>query len=247
MSIIPMKSRSAGRNGRENETGTRMTADRGNGPPPRGAALGEAGTGPRQFAPAAERNTGPIIDVLRGIVPATGRALEIASGTGQHAAAFAAAFPGIQWQPSDPSAEARASIAAWVAESGLSNLAPPLDLDVTRPDWTTAGVGPWDLLVCINMIHISPWAACLGLMRGAGVLLRRDGLLCLYGPYRRDGTHTAPSNEAFDRSLRARNPEWGLRDMGDVAEAAAVHGLAWESTVSMPANNVTLLFRKKAA
>lgn len=199
----------------------------------------------KQFAPAAERNTKPILAVLTGIVPAVGRALEIASGTGQHIAAFAAAFPGIHWQPSDPGVEARHSIAAWVADCGLTNLAPPLDLDVTQAGWPDEAGGPHDIMVCINMIHISPWAACLGLTEGAGTVLKPGGLLCLYGPYRRGGVHTAPSNEAFDASLRARNPEWGVRDMADVAETAATQGLAWESTVPMPANNFSLVFRKR--
>ncbi len=198
----------------------------------------------KQNAPAAERNTAPILSVLESIVPGTGRALEIASGTGQHVAAFAAAFPGVHWQPSDPSAEARASIAAWVEHSGQPNLAPPLDIDVTRPDWTAGAGGPHDLIVCINMVHIAPWAACLGLIAGAGTLIAPGGRLYLYGPYRRDGAHTAPSNEAFDRSLRTRNPQWGVRDMGEVAEVAAAQGLEWDKTVPMPANNFSLVFRK---
>ncbi len=215
------------------------------GPSPYRAIVSEETRAARKhFASAAARNTQPILDVLAEIVPAAGRALEIASGTGQHIAAFAAAFPGIHWQPSDPGADARDSIAAWVAEAGLANLAPPVDLDVMRPGWQGAAGGPYDLLVCINMIHIAPWAACLGLMEGAGVLLRPDGVLYLYGPYRRDGAHTAPSNEAFDHSLRARHPEWGVRDMEDVAETAAERGLVREKTVPMPAENFSLVFRK---
>jgi hypothetical protein len=215
--------------------------------PPYHAALGEEGEpGPRRFAAAAERNTKPILDVLGGAVPATGCALEIASGTGQHIAAFAAAHPGIHWQPSDPSTEARGSITAWGAYIGLANLAPPLDIDVTRPGWQDGAGGPYELIICINMIHISPWAACLGLMDGVGALLRPNGVLYLYGPYRRGGTHTAPSNEAFDRSLRSHNPDWGVRDLADVAASAAVHGLEMERTVEMPANNLSLLFRKTA-
>jgi hypothetical protein len=198
-----------------------------------------------QFANAAARNTGPILDVLRGVAPAAGRALEIASGTGQHVAAFAAAFPDIEWQPSDPSGEARASVDAWAAESGLVNLAPALALDTAVAGWDAAVEPGFDLVVCINMIHIAPWAACEGLMRGAGRLLRpADGLLYLYGPYKCNGVHTAPSNEAFDRSLRARNPEWGVRDLADVAAAAATHALALERTVDMPANNMSVVFRR---
>lgn len=201
----------------------------------------------KQFATAVDRNTEPIIGVLSGVVPASGRALEIASGTGQHVVAFAAAFPGIDWQPSDPNAAARDSIAAWVADAGRANVAPPLDIDVTRPGWAAAAQGPYDLVVCINMIHIAPWLACLGLIEGAGTLLPPDGVLYLYGPYRRDGMHTAHSNEAFDRSLRSRNPDWGLRDMAEVAAVAAPYGLTWERTVPMPVNNFSLLFRKTNA
>ena len=217
------------------------------GPSPYRAIVGdETRAARKQFAPAAERNTKPILDVMADVVPTGGRALEIASGTGQHIAAFAAAFAGIHWQPSDPGAEARDSIAARVADAGLDNLSPPLDLDVTRPDWAAAAGGPCDLIVCINMIHIAPWAACLGLMEGAGVLVRPDGVLYLYGPYRRDGAHTAPSNEAFDLSLRVRHPEWGVRGMEEVAAVAAAQGFAWERTVPMPANNFSLVFRKTA-
>ena len=212
--------------------------------PYRAIVSDETGAARKQFATAVDRNTRPILDALRSAVPDAGCALEIASGTGQHVVAFAAAFPGIDWRPSDPSAEARDSIAAWVADARLASLAPPLDIDVTRPGWAAAAGGPYDLMVCINMIHIAPWRACLGLMDGAGVLLRPDGVLYLYGPFRRDGMHTAPSNEAFDRSLRARRPEWGVRAMEDVAEAAAARGLAWERTVPMPANNFSLIFRK---
>jgi len=200
----------------------------------------------KHHAPAAARNTGPILDVLRGILPEAGRALEIASGTGQHAAAFAEAFPGIGWQPSDQDAAARESIAGWVAESGLGNLLPPLNIDVMRADWPNAIDGELDLIVCINMIHISPWEACGGLMRGAGKLLRKGGLLYLYGPYRRDGDHTAPSNAEFDVSLRGRNPAWGIRDMGDVEAAAGLRGMALEGAVAMPANNFSVIFRKRA-
>jgi SAM-dependent methyltransferase len=201
----------------------------------------------KHHAAAAARNTGPILDVLRGILPVTGRALEIASGTGQHAAAFAEAFPDVDWQPSDQDAAARESITSWVVESGLGNLLPPLDIDVTHADWPNAIDGELDLIVCVNMIHISPWEACGGLMRGAGKLLREGGLLYLYGPYRRNGAHTAPSNAEFDASLRGRNPAWGIRDMGDVAAAAAVHEITLESAIAMPTNNFSLILRKGAA
>jgi hypothetical protein len=198
----------------------------------------------KHHAEAAARNTGAILEVLRGILPESGRALEIASGTGQHSTAFAEAFPGFEWQPSDPAADARGSIAAWVSDTGLANLQLPLEIDVTREHWREAIAGPLDLVVCINMIHIAPWSACLGLMAGAGTLLREGGVLYLYGPYKRDGGHTAPSNAAFDESLRSRNPAWGVRDMDDVAEAAGAHGISLEGRVAMPANNFSLIFRK---
>ena len=208
------------------------------------AVSDETRTAAKHHAPAAARNTGPILEVLGGILPGKGRALEIASGTGQHAAAFAAAFPGIGWQPSDPAEEARNSIAAWLDESGLGNLHPPLDLDVIKAGWHSVLEPGLDLVVCINMIHISPWEACEGLLAGAGALLRGGGILYLYGPYKRGGKHTAPSNEEFDRSLRGRNPAWGVRDMEEVTAAAAAHGTMLEQDVAMPANNFSLVFRK---
>jgi len=205
----------------------------------------ETRAGRRHHAAAAARNTGPIVDVLREILPRAGLALEIASGTGQHVVAFAQAFPDIEWQPSDPDATARDSIAAWVAETGLANLRPPLDLDVTETGWQNRVATRLDAVVCINMIHISPWRACEGLLAGAGSLLRPDGLLYLYGPYKRDGAHTAPSNAAFDESLRRRDPAWGVRDLADVSAAARRCGMSLENVVSMPANNFSLVFRKR--
>lgn len=198
----------------------------------------------RHFAPAAQRNAGPILEVLRGVVPETGRALEVASGTGQHVCALARAFPGIVWQPSDPSPEARESIAAWCAVEALDNVLPPLGLDVAQPGWDATLTPGLDLVVCINMIHIAPWDACMGLLEGVARLLRQDGVLYLYGPYRRSGRHTAPSNEEFDRSLRTRNPKWGVRDLEEVERAASAQGLTLLGTVEMPANNLSLLFRQ---
>lgn len=197
-----------------------------------------------QFASAAERNSQPILDVLRMAAPKAGRALEIASGTGQHVCAFARAFPEVSWQPSDPDAGARDSIAAWTDAEGLANVAAPLALDVTRPGWHESIEPGLDLVVCINMIHIAPWAACEGLLAGTGRLLRAGGLLYLYGPYRRGGRHTAPSNAAFDRSLRAANADWGVRDVEEVVRLAAGNGLALERIVEMPANNLSVLFRR---
>ncbi|PXW22482.1 DUF938 domain-containing protein [Paraburkholderia caballeronis] len=196
----------------------------------------------RQAAPAVERNAAPILDVLRRALPPTGLVLEIASGTGQHAAFFSAALPAIEWQPSDADPRARASISAWRAHSGLANLREPLDLDVRHLPWP---VGAADAIVCINMIHIAPWAATEALMEGAGALLGAGGVLVLYGPYRRHGEHTAPSNAAFDEDLRMRNPTWGVRNMEAVEALAAAAGFDSEPCIAMPANNFSLVFRKR--
>ncbi len=199
------------------------------------------GPGERLIAPAAARNRDVILDVLRPLLPASGLVLEIASGTGEHVAHFAHATPHLTWQPSDPMPQARASIAAWAAEAGLATIRPPLALDASSPDWPLAQA---DAILCINMIHISPWEATQGLMRGAGALLPPGGRLFLYGPYRRAGVPTAPSNEAFDADLRRRDPRWGLRDLEAVAACAAAHGIALEQMVEMPANNLLVIFRQ---
>jgi SAM-dependent methyltransferase len=193
-------------------------------------------------SPAASRNAAPILDVLRAHLPAHGRVLEIAAGSGQHALAFSAALPGLDWTPSDPSPDARASIAAWRAVEGAPNLAEPLALDCLNP--TTWPEGRFKALVCINMVHISPWAATEGLMAMARRVLAPMGLLYLYGPYREAGVETAPSNEAFDADLKTRDPAWGLRDVADVAALAKSHGLALTLRKTMPANNLSLLFRR---
>ncbi|WP_395677007.1 DUF938 domain-containing protein [Inquilinus sp.] len=195
----------------------------------------------RQQAPAAARNRDPILAVLRGVLPQAGTVLEIASGSGEHIMHFAAAMPGLVFQPSDPNPEARSSIAAWAADSGLANLRPPLALDAAAPPWPVTTV---DAILCINMIHISPWAATEGLVRGAAVLLPPGGPLYLYGPYRRAGVATAPSNEAFDRDLRGRNPAWGLRDLEAVAALAAAAGFSGPAVTEMPANNLSVVFRR---
>lgn len=193
-------------------------------------------------SPAAARNTGPILEVLRAHMPARGRVLEIAAGSGEHAVAFADALPGLDWTPSDPSAEARASITAWAETADLPNLRSPLALDVLDPDsWPE---GRLQAVVCINMVHISPWSATEGLMALAGGRLVVGGLLALYGPYREADAPLAPSNAAFDESLRARDPAWGLRDRDAVAAAAKAEGLALTWRVGMPANNLMLLFRR---
>ena len=194
-------------------------------------------------APAAERNKEPILAVLRQVLPKTGLVLEIASGTGQHAVYFAAALSGLTWQPSDPDAESRILIEAWIAKAGLQNVLPPLALNVHARPWPLERA---DAVVCINMIHISPWQATLDLMSGAARLLGTEGVLFLYGPFRRFGEHTATSNEVFDASLRARNPEWGVRDVEAVADVAASHGFAPEQVVEMPANNLSVVFRRSS-
>ncbi len=201
------------------------------------------GTQDRRHAPSAERNTEPILAVLKQHLPASGRVLEIASGTGQHVVAFAGAFPGIEWWPSDPAADARASIAAWRHDAGLDTVRPPLDIDVTRPDWEHGLEGPFAAILAINLVHISPWPAAQGLLRGAAALLGPEGLLYLYGAYMRDGAHTAPSNIDFDAWLRGQDPRWGVRDMGDMEREAAAHGLRLTAVEPMPANNFSLVFR----
>jgi len=193
-------------------------------------------------SPAVARNTGPILEVLRAHMPARGRVLEIAAGSGEHAVAFAAALPGLDWTPSDPSAEARASIAAWATPAALPNLRAPEALDMLDP--ATWPEGPLQAVVCINMIHISPWTATEGLMALAGSRLAVGGLLILYGPYREVDAPLAPSNVAFDESLKARDPAWGLRDRDAVAAVARARGLALTRRIEMPANNLMFLFRR---
>lgn len=193
-------------------------------------------------SPAVARNTGPILEVLKAHLPARGDVLEIAAGSGEHAVAFAHALHGLNWTPSDPSPEARDSIAAWGRKARLPNLEPALALDVL--DEATWPDGPSEAVICINMIHISPWAATEGLMRLAGGRLRRPGgLLALYGPYREAEVPLAPSNAAFDDSLRARDPAWGLRDREAVVAAAKAEELTLTLRREMPANNLMLLFR----
>ncbi len=198
-------------------------------------------TGARRSAPAAQRNRAPILEVLGAHLPSSGTVLEIASGTGEHAVAFAATFPGVVWQPSDPDPANRATIADWIAAEGGPNIRSPVDLDAVADPWPLTAAAA---VVCINMIHIAPWAACLGLLRGAARTLAAGGLLYLYGPYKRNGRHTAPSNAAFDESLRARNPEWGVRDLADVSAEATAAGFATPGIVEMPANNLSVLFRR---
>jgi SAM-dependent methyltransferase len=193
----------------------------------------------KQSAPAVARNREPIREVLARELPTSGVVLEISSGTGEHAVHLARSFPGITWQPSDVDGAALASIAAWREESGLANLREPLRLDATSLDWPAA-----DAVVCINLIHIAPWEAALGLFAGAKRTLAPGGLLYLYGPYRFDGAFSAPSNFDFDRSLRSRDSRWGVRDVRDLTVAAGACELSLRGVVAMPANNHSLLFRK---
>ena len=215
----------------------------------RAARGGEAGGSAKGLAPAAARNVGPIIERLAERLPERGRALEVASGTGQHIVAFARRFPGIDWTPSDPEPAARESIAAWIAESGLVNVGTPLDLDVAVAGWEAAvaagaaAPGPpgWDALIAINLLHISPWAASEGLLAGAARLLAPSGRLFVYGCFTRGGRHLSDRNVEFDRSLRARDPRWGVRDVDEVAAAAERHALGLEEALTMPANNLMLV------
>ena len=193
-------------------------------------------------SPSTARNRAPILEVLKAHLPTTGLVLEIAAGAGEHAMHAAAALPALQWRPTDPDPEALVSIEAWRAQAGLANLLPALRLDAADPDgWPVPRA---DAVVNINMIHISPWAATEGLMIGAGRLLSTAGVLFVYGPYVETGAPTAPSNLAFDESLRARNPQWGLRQLDDVVALAGGQGLALRERIAMPANNLALIFRK---
>jgi hypothetical protein len=194
------------------------------------------------FSPAAERNKAPLAQILAGILPKEGTVLEIASGSGQHAAFMAARFPDLKWQPSERDERELASIRAYREESRLVNLLEPLRLDVLETPWALASA---DAIVCMNMVHISPWRVTLGLLDGAQALLAKGAPLCLYGPYRRQDTPTAPSNEAFDASLRSRDAEWGLRVLEDVAAEAEERGFELELIQPMPANNLTVSFRRR--
>jgi SAM-dependent methyltransferase len=193
------------------------------------------------FSPAAERNKQPILDVLRQVLPERGRALEIASGTGQHVAWFAAHLPHWTWQPSDTYSSAPDSIATYVAEQGLSNVRAPVLLDVMAPRWLPDDA-KFDLIYCANMLHISPWATCAALMRGSARHLAPSGLLITYGPYLEHAVPTSAGNLAFDQSLRAQNPDWGIRLLDDVAQEAGRAGLRLSARHAMPANNLLLVW-----
>jgi SAM-dependent methyltransferase len=194
----------------------------------------------KRHAPATERNRAPIAAVLREVLPAHGLVLEVASGTGEHAAYFARLFPALDWQPSDPDPDALNSIEAWVADAELPNLREPVQLDAAGT-WPIARA---EAVLCINMVHISPWTATLGLLGGAAGVLAPGAPLVLYGPYRQRDVPTAPSNKAFDRSLKDRNPDWGLRELEEVVAAAERQGLQLDRIFEMPANNLTVVFKK---
>ena len=202
----------------------------------------------KRSSPAALRNRDPILDVLTRVLPArprveTGplRVLELASGSGEHAVWFARGLPYVAWQPTDLDPAARASVDAWVQEEGLSNVAPALPLDATSETWPVTSA---DAVVCINMIHIAPWTACEGLVRGAARVLSAGGVLFLYGPFAIHGAHTSPSNAAFDADLRGRDAAWGVRNLDDVSALAAQHGLVHDESVTRPANNLSVVFRR---
>jgi hypothetical protein len=201
----------------------------------------DGGSDDKRHAPATLRNRDAIAAVLADWLPATGTVLEVASGSGEHIVHFAATFPALHWQPSDPDPAGLVSIAAWSAEAALANIAPPLALDASGAEWPIARA---DAILCINMVHISPWAATLGLLAGAARLLARGEPLILYGPYIEPDVPTADSNLAFHASLWARDPAWGLRDIDDVRAAAAAAGLTFAERRAMPANNLMLLFRR---
>jgi hypothetical protein len=222
-------------------TGAPVAAPRAVTPQERGALATEP-SDPRQYRPHVARNRDPIFVVLRRVLPPRGLVLEVASGSGEHAAYLAARLPALTWQPSDPDPRALASIASHRTETGALNLLPPLHLDVTAGAWPVERA---DVVMCCNMIHIAPWAACEGLIAGAARVLPVGGLLYLYGPYKIDGRHTAPSNEAFDRDLRSRDPAWGIRDLAEVTALAMRHGLVLAETVAMPANNLSVIFRRR--
>jgi len=197
---------------------------------------------PRIYYPHVTRNRDPILDVLRRVLPPDGLVLEIASGSGEHAAYFAEGLPSIRWQPTDLDPDVLASIAAHRGAARAPNLLPPLRLDVSAETWPVERA---DAIVCCNMIHITPWSASEGLMVGVGRVLLPGGVLYLYGPYKMGGSHTAPSNAAFDADLRRRDQRWGIPDLDEVTTLAARHDLMREEMVQMPANNLSVIFRRK--
>lgn len=196
----------------------------------------------RMFSPSASRNSAPILEVVSRVLLAHHLVLEIGCGTGEHAVCIAEAMPYLTWLPSDPDPRSRASTASWIKFKGSSNILAPLDIDVCSKQWGVEQLAPFDAILSINMVHIAPWAATLGLFSGAGRLLRAGGLLYLYGPFMHNGVHNAPSNAAFDASLKASNSSWGLRDIADLERVAGKSGLRLREIIEMPANNKSLVF-----
>lgn len=218
--------------------------------------FGKTGTAPpapdgRLDAPAFHRNHEAIWSAIAGLLGGqTGDLLELGSGTGQHAVTYAARTPTLTWWPSDIYESHLTSIEAWRRDAGLANLRAPQRIDLTDPDWRWQGDGTpgagLAAMICFNVVHISPWTVSQNLIAGAGRFLRADGKLILYGPFMRDGAHTAPSNAAFDASLKAQNPDWGVRDLRDLSALAAAAGLTLAETMPMPANNLVLVFARPA-
>ena len=215
-------------------------------PPPVALEQREQDADQRMVSPSAARNAEPILTVLKGILPAHGTVLEVGCGTGEHAVYFAAAMPTLTWLPTDPDPASRASTASWIKFTGLRNVLAPIDIDASSAVWGAEHLAPFDAMLSINMIHIAPWAATTGLFSAADRLLRVGGLLCLYGPFMHNGAHNAPSNAAFDQSLKAHNPAWGLRDITDLTHTALASGFRLGETIAMPANNKLLVFRRAA-
>jgi cyclopropane fatty-acyl-phospholipid synthase-like methyltransferase len=199
--------------------------------------------GDRLFSPTAARNREPLLHVLRDLLPAEGSVLEIASGSGEHVAYFAKHSLGLRWQPSERDEASRRSVRAWIAHEALSNVAEPIAIDASAADWGVEDQR-FDAIVSMNMIHIAPWAAAVGLFRGAGRLLKPGGFLFLYGAFKQGGVHNAPSNEEFDRTLKSRDPGWGVRDIDDLTALASANSLRFARSVAMPANNQSLIFAR---
>jgi hypothetical protein len=197
----------------------------------------------RRYAPATERNREPILAILRQVLPTTGTILEISSGTGEHAVFMAPQLAPRSWLPSDPNPDARASIAAWQQSAPCDHIYPPIDLDASSSQWLVESKEPITAIVNINMIHIAPKSAYLGLFAGANRILPIGGILYLYGPFKQGGVHTAPSNAAFDRSLQSQNPEWGVRDLDEITAVAQSHNLSLQQVYPMPANNLSVVFK----
>ena len=202
----------------------------------------DAGPEARKFAPATLRNRNPITEVLRNFLPSSGLVLELASGSGEHVVHFAAKLPWLRWQPSDRNEEACRSVAAWTAEAALENVLPPVRLDVSDATWPFDTA---DAILCINMAHISAWEATVSVFSHAATLLEPGNILYFYGPFIRDGVVTSPSNVEFDYSLKSRNPDWGLREVAAIDRLAVANGFLPSEIIEMPANNLSLLFRRR--